>query len=46
MEVHHRKGYRALKVKSSQIFYRVINKTVEITRILHERMDIDSRLSD
>ena len=43
---HVRKGYRASKVKSHLIFYRVINDTVEIIRILHERMDIDSRLSD
>ncbi len=39
-----RKGYRASKVKSHLIFYRVYNDTVEIIRILHERMDIDNRL--
>ena len=43
---HVRKGYRASKVKSHLIFYRVINDIVEIVRILHERMDIDSRLAD
>jgi toxin ParE1/3/4 len=43
---HVRKGYRASKVKSHLIFYRIIDETIEITRILHERMDIDSRLSD
>lgn len=43
---HVRKGYRASKVKSHLIFYRIINQTIEIIRILHERMDIDSRLSD
>lgn len=43
---HVRKGYRATKVKSHLIFYRVINGTVEIIRILHERMDIDDRLLD
>lgn len=43
---HVRKGYRASKIKSHLIFYRVINDTVEIIRILHERMDIDSRLTD
>jgi toxin ParE1/3/4 len=37
---HVRKGYRASKIKSHLIFYRVINDTVEIVRILHERMDI------
>jgi len=39
-----RKGYRASKVKSHLIFYRVVNDTVEIIRILHERMDIENRL--
>ena len=41
---HVRKGYRAAKVKSHLLFYRVSNETVEIIRILHERMDIDRRL--
>jgi toxin ParE1/3/4 len=43
---HVRKGYRASKVKSHLIFYRVLNDTIEIIRILHERMDIENRLSD
>jgi len=41
-----RKGYRASKVKSHLIFYRIIEETIEIIRILHERMDIDSRLPE
>ncbi|HUZ59299.1 MAG TPA: type II toxin-antitoxin system RelE/ParE family toxin [Hanamia sp.] len=41
-----RKGYRASKVKSHLIFFRVKNDTVEIIRILHERMDIKNRLND
>lgn len=41
---HVRKGYRATKVKSHLIFYRVVNDVVEVTRILHERMDISDRL--
>jgi toxin ParE1/3/4 len=41
-----RKGYRVSKVKSHQIYYRINNSLVEIIRILHEKMDIDSRLSD
>jgi len=41
-----RKGYRASKVKSHLIFYRVANNTVEIIRILHERMDIENRFND
>lgn len=43
---HVRKGYRASKVKSHLIFYRITNDIVEIIRILHERMDIDNRLAD
>ena len=43
---HVRKGYRASKVKSHLIFYRILNNTVEIIRILHERMDIENRLND
>ena len=43
---HIRKGYRVTKVKSHLIFYRVINDTIEIIRILHERMDIENRLND
>jgi toxin ParE1/3/4 len=38
---HVRKGYRALKVKSYLIFYRVANDTIEVIRILNERMDIE-----
>ena len=43
---HVRKGYRASKVKFHLIFYRILNNTVEIIRILHERMDIENRLND
>ena len=43
---HVRNGYRASKVKSHYIFYRVLNNTIEIIRILHERMDIENRLND
>ena len=43
---HVRKGYRASKVKSHLIFYRIQNSTIEVIRILHERMDIENRLSD
>jgi len=43
---HIRKGYLASKVKSHLIFYRVVNDTIEIIRILHERMDIENRLND
>ena len=43
---HVRKGYRASKVKSHLIFYKISNGTIEIVRILHERMDIENRLKD
>ena len=44
---HVRKGYRAIKVKSHLIFYKVpSDNEIEIVRILHEKMDIENRLSD
>jgi toxin ParE1/3/4 len=45
---HVRKNYHCSKVKSHLIFYRVAEKekVVEIIRVLHERMDIENRLSD
>ena len=43
---HIRKGYRASKVKSHLIFYKIVNDTIEIIRILHERMEIENRLND
>jgi toxin ParE1/3/4 len=43
---HIRKGYRSSKVKSHLIFYRILNNaTVEVIRILHERMDIENQLN-
>lgn len=42
-----RKGYRYTKVKSHLIFYRrSVTEEIEIIRILHEHMDIESRLND
>jgi toxin ParE1/3/4 len=44
---HIRKGYRASKVKSHLIFYRISNEElIEVIRILHEQMDIENRLND
>ena len=43
---HVRKGYRASKVKSHFIFYRIVNNTIEVIRILHERMDVGNRIND
>ena len=41
-----RKNYRAAKVKSHLIFFKVDNNIVQIVRILHEHMDVKSRLDD
>lgn len=41
---HVREGYLVTKVKSDLIFYRIVASIIEITRILHERMDIENRL--
>ena len=44
---HIKSGYRASKVKSHLIFYKMNdNNPVEIIRILHQRMDISNRLKD
>jgi toxin ParE1/3/4 len=42
-----RKGYRSTKVKSHIIFYKKSSKnTVEIIRVFHQKMDVESRLND
>jgi toxin ParE1/3/4 len=43
-----RKGYFCSKVKSHFVFYRINIKknAIEIIRVLHQQMDIESRLSD
>lgn len=41
-----RKSYRAAKVKSHLIFYKVENDTIQVIRILHESMNIKNRLDD
>ncbi|WP_436414263.1 type II toxin-antitoxin system RelE/ParE family toxin [Petrimonas sp.] len=43
---HVRKGYFRTKVKSHYIFYKVRKNGVEIIRILHQKMDIESQLND
>lgn len=46
-QVHYiRIGYRASKVKSHLIFYKVANDKVEIIRVLHQRMDVENQLKD
>ena len=40
-----RKNYRVTKIKSHLMFYRKVeNDTIEIVRILHQRMNIKKRL--
>lgn len=43
-----RKGYYRSRVKSHIVFYRIRlkGKEIEIIRILHQQMDIESRLND
>ncbi len=45
---HIRNGYYCSKVKSHLIFYKLNTKenALEIIRVLHQRMDIENRLSD
>jgi len=44
---HIKEGYRVSKVKSHLIFYKLgSDEIVEVVRILHQRMDIENRLSD
>jgi toxin ParE1/3/4 len=45
---HIRKNYRCSRVKSHLIFYRVTEKQseIEVIRVLHQRMDIENRLTD
>ncbi len=45
---HVRKNYWCVKVKSHLIFYRQIpnQKSIEIIRVLHQRMDIANRLNE
>jgi len=45
---HIRKNYRCSKVKSHIIFYRLVDKQkdIEIIRVLHQRMDLENRLSE
>lgn len=44
---HVKSGYRVSKVKSHLIFYKKTeDDTVEIVRILHQKMDIENRLRE
>ena len=43
---HLRKGYFRLKIKSHYIFYKInkARKLIEVVRVLHQMMDIESQL--
>lgn len=41
---HYRPGYRKLSAGVHLIFFRVGDDAIEIIRILHQRMDVDSKL--
>lgn len=45
---HIRQHYRSAKVKSHVIFYRTHanKKDIDIIRVLHQRMDLESRLGE
>ena len=43
-----RKGYYKSRLKSHLFFYKINleNENIEIIRVLHQKMDIDSRLNE
>lgn len=41
---HVRAGYRKLRVQSHLIFYRIVDKDIDIVRILHIAMDVERHL--
>ena len=41
---HIRAGYRKIAVNRHRVYYRYDNRIVDIIRILHARMDVDSQL--
>ncbi len=43
---HIREGYRKYRVGRHLIFYRLSNEGMTVIRILHDRMDIEARLSE
>jgi len=45
MDCHYvREGYRRYPINKHLVFYKVKNTEIEIVRVLHESMDIDSHL--
>jgi len=45
---HIRKGYFKARIKSHFIFYKINlkNRQIEIIRVLHQRMDLESQLNE
>ena len=41
---HVRDGYRRLSINYHRVFYRCVGDSLEIVRVLHESMDIDTKL--
>jgi toxin ParE1/3/4 len=41
---HVRQGYRKFPVGSHVLFYRAIDDSVDVVRVLHQRMDFDRHL--
>jgi toxin ParE1/3/4 len=41
-----RKGYKVVKVKSHIVCYKSTDEIVFVVRILHQRMDVENRLSE
>jgi len=37
-------GYRRLSINYHRVFYRFVGESLEIVRVLHESMDIDTNL--
>jgi len=43
---HIRSGYRKLRIRHHDVFYRVLESEILIVRVLHEDMDAPRRLAD
>ena len=41
---HVRDGYRRFSVNYHRVFYRFVGESLEIVRVVHESMDIDTKL--
>lgn len=39
-----RRGYRCLPIENHVVFYRIVDNDIEIVRILHQRMEINTHV--